>query len=59
MNHSPKQNRVVLPLPERLRKDGSKLRFDVWMLKPGDSIPASRRVPLRLNGANEINSSGS
>jgi hypothetical protein len=31
---------VVRPLAERLRKDGVKVWFDEWALKPGDSIPA-------------------
>lgn len=31
---------MVRPLAERLRKDGVKVWFDEWVLKPGDSIPA-------------------
>ena len=31
---------MVRPLAERLRKDGLKVWFDEWVLKPGDSIPA-------------------
>ena len=27
------------PLAERLRKEGVKVWFDEWVLKPGDSIP--------------------
>jgi len=30
----------VRPLADRLRKDGLKVWFDEWVLKPGDSIPA-------------------
>lgn len=31
---------MVRPLAERLRKDGVKVWFDEWEIKPGDSIPA-------------------
>ncbi len=40
LSHSAKDKAVVRPLAERLRKDGLKLWFDEWVLKPGDSIPA-------------------
>ena len=40
LSHSAKDKAVVRPLAERLRKDGLKVWFDEWMLKPGDSIPA-------------------
>jgi hypothetical protein len=33
-------NPVVRDVAERLRKDGLRVRFDEWVLKPGDSIPA-------------------
>ena len=39
-SHSSKDKAVVRPLVERLRKDGLKVWFDEWVLKPGDSIPA-------------------
>ena len=40
LSHSAKDQAVVRPLAERLRKDGVKVWFDEWVLKPGDSIPA-------------------
>lgn len=40
LSHSSKDKAVVRPLAERLRKDGLKVWFDEWVLKPGDSIPA-------------------
>jgi hypothetical protein len=40
LSHSAKDKAVVRPLAERLCKDGLKVWFDEWVLKPGDSIPA-------------------
>ena len=40
LSHSTKDKLVVRPVAERLRKDGLKVWFDEWVLKPGDSIPA-------------------
>ena len=40
LSHSAKDKTVVRPLAERLRKDGLKVWFDEWVLKPCDSIPA-------------------
>ncbi len=40
LSHSAKDKAVVRPLAERLRKDGLKVWFDEWVLRPGDSIPA-------------------
>ena len=40
LSHSAKDKAVVRPLAERLRKDGLKVWFDEWVIKPGDSIPA-------------------
>lgn len=40
LSHSSKDKSIVRPLAERLRKDGVKVWFDEWVLKPGDSIPA-------------------
>ena len=40
LTHSPKDKAVVRPLAERLRQDRLRDRFDEWVLKPGDSIPA-------------------
>ena len=40
LSHSAKDKAAVRPLAERLRKDGLKVWFDEWVLKPGDSIPA-------------------
>jgi len=40
LSHSAKDKPVVRELAERLRKDGLKVWFDEWVLKPGDSIRA-------------------
>jgi hypothetical protein len=40
LSHSAKDKGVVQPLAERLRKDGLKVWFDEWEIKPGDSTPA-------------------
>src|SRR4051794_17564466 len=40
LSHSAKDKAVVREVAERLRKDGVKVWFDEWVLKPGDSIPA-------------------
>src|SRR6188508_913511 len=40
LSHSSKDKAVVRPLAERLRKDGVRVWFDAWDIKPGDSIPA-------------------
>ena len=45
LSHSAKDKAVVRPLAERLRKDGLKVWFDEWVLKPGDSIPAKIDPP--------------
>lgn len=46
LSHSAKDKAVVRPLAERLRKDGLKVWFDEWVLKPGDSIPAKIEAGL-------------
>lgn len=38
LSHSAKDKAVVRDVPERLRKDGVRVWFDEWVLKPGDSI---------------------
>lgn len=40
LSHSSKDKPIVRPLAERLRKDGVRVWFDEWEIKPGDSIPA-------------------
>jgi hypothetical protein len=40
LSHSNKDKPTVRPLAERLRKDGLKVWFDEWEIKPGDSIPS-------------------
>jgi hypothetical protein len=40
LSHSAKDKAVVRDVAERLRKDGVKVWFDEWVLRPGDSIPA-------------------
>ena len=39
-SHSSKDKKVVRAAAERLRKDGIKVWFDEWVLRPGDSIPS-------------------
>ena len=54
LSHSAKDKAVVRPLAERLRKDGLKVWFDEWVLKPGDNIPAKTDPPsLRSYGGIE------
>jgi small GTP-binding protein len=40
LSHSSSDKAEVRPLAERLRKDGLRVWFDVWEIRPGDSIPA-------------------
>lgn len=40
LSHSAKDKEHVRPLAERLRKDGLRVWFDDWVLKPSDSISA-------------------
>jgi len=40
LSHSSKDKVVVRLIAGRLRKDGLRVWFDEWVLKPGDSIPA-------------------
>jgi small GTP-binding protein len=39
LSHSAKDKPVARDIAERLRKDGVKVWFDEWTLKPGDNIP--------------------
>ena len=65
LSHSAKDKAEVRPLAERLRKDGLKVWFDEWVLKPGDSIPAKieeglehSRVLVLCMSANALGSDG-
>lgn len=40
LSHSSKDKAIVRNIAERLKKDGVKVWFDEWEIKPGDSIPA-------------------
>jgi WD40 repeat protein len=40
LSYSSKDRDVVRDVANRLRKDGLKVWFDEWILKPGDSVPA-------------------
>lgn len=40
LSHSAKDKPIVRDIAERLKKDGIKVWFDEWEIKPGDSIPA-------------------
>lgn len=61
-SHSAKDKAVVRPLAQGLRKDGLKMWFDGWVLKPGDSIPAKNeglehsRVRVTCMSANALGS---
>jgi len=44
---SSKDKVIVRPIAERLHKDGLRVWFDEWELKPGDSIPAKIEDGLR------------
>ena len=46
LSHSSQDKEVVRDVAERLRKDGLKVWFDEWALKPGDSIPAKIEAGL-------------
>ncbi len=46
LSHSAKDKAVVRPLAERLRKDGLRVWFDGWVLKPGNSMPAKIEAGL-------------
>jgi hypothetical protein len=37
LSHSAKDKAVVRAVAERLRKDGLRVWFDEWLLKPGDN----------------------
>ena len=40
LSHSSKDKATVRQIAERLRKDGLRIWFDEWQIRPGDSIPA-------------------
>jgi WD40 repeat protein/GTPase SAR1 family protein len=40
LSHSSKDKPVVRAIAKRLKRDGLRVWFDEWVLKPGDSIPA-------------------
>jgi hypothetical protein len=46
LSHSSKDKAVVRALAERLRKDGLRVWFDSWQIRPGDSIPAKIEAGL-------------
>jgi TIR domain len=49
LSHSSADKAVVRAVAERLRKDGLKVWFDEWMLKPGESILAKIEEGLELS----------
>ena len=53
LSHSAKDKAVVRPLAERLRKDGVKVWFDEWVLKPGDSLSPGERARVRASQMEE------
>ena len=65
LSHSSKDKAVVRAVAERLRKDGLRVWFDEWVLKPDDSIPAKieeglehSRVLVLCLSANAFGSDG-
>ena len=50
LSHSSKDKGLVREVAERLRKDGVKVWFDAWEIKPGDSIPAKIEEGLEHSG---------
>ena len=46
LSHSAKDKPVVRDVAERLRKDGLRVWFDEWEIRPGDSIPAKIEAGL-------------
>ena len=40
LSHSSRDKEVVRELAERLKRDGLRVWFDQWEIKPGDSIPS-------------------
>lgn len=40
LSYSSKDKHIVRPIAEHLRKDGLRVWFDDWEIRPGDSIPA-------------------
>ena len=46
LSHSSRDKEIVRPLAERLRKDGLRVCFDEWELRPGDSIPSKIQAGL-------------
>ncbi len=48
LSHSAKDKAVVRDVAERLRKDGVKVWFDEWVLKPGDSIESPQSKTAKI-----------
>ncbi len=46
LSHSSGDKEIVRPLAERLRKDGLRVWFDEWELRPGDNIPSKIEAGL-------------
>ena len=46
LSHSSHDKAIVRPLAERLRKDGLRVWFDEWELRPGDNIPSKIEAGL-------------
>jgi len=49
LSHSSKDKDIVRDVAERLRKDGLRVWFDEWEIRPGDSIPD--KIEAGLQGA--------
>jgi hypothetical protein len=49
LSHSSKDKPVVRALAKRLKKDGLRVWFDEWELKPGDSIPTKIEAGLEYS----------
>jgi hypothetical protein len=49
LNHRGKDKPAVLPLAERLRHDGLKVRFDEWQIEPGKSLASKTGIFAALS----------
>ena len=48
LSHSAKDNPVVRDVVQRLRKDGVKVWFDEWEIRPGDSIEETQSKTAKI-----------
>lgn len=51
LSHSSRDNDVIRELAKRLKRDGLRVWFDQWEIKPADSIPSKIEEDLLLMAA--------